>query len=239
MGVDRFLRLKEPKREKILEGAVEEFSRYGFRQASLNRLAQSLGISKGSLFQYFGNKEGLFLYIFDHAVSLVRKRLSQVKQDTTEKDFYEKIHQSLMAGVDFIRRHPRIYRIYLKMLFQEDFPLRHELLQRVRFFSAEYLRPIVLNGMARGEVRSDMDPDFVVFFLDALMDRFLQAHCVSFLDGGTGLYEGSPEVTERLIEEFIKILKHGLTGDGTRGAFPPRKERTEDAPDFGVQVFGS
>lgn len=239
MGIDRFMRLKEPKREKILQGAVEEFSRYGFRQASLNRLAQSLGISKGSLFQYFGNKEGLFLFIFDHAVALVRKRLAQVKQETAEKDFYEKIRQSLAAGVDFIRRHPRVYRIYLKMLFQEDFPLRNELLQRVRFFSAEYLRPMVLQGMAQGDVRSDLDPDFVVFFLDAVMDRFLQAHCVSFLDGGTGLYEGSAEVTARLTDAFVKVLQNGLAGGDARRAGGPSEERAHDDSGFGLQVPGA
>jgi AcrR family transcriptional regulator len=239
MGIDRFLRLREPKREKILEGAVEEFSRYGFRQASLNRLAQSLGISKGSLFQYFGNKEGLFLFIFDHAVALVRKRLAQVKEETAESDFYEKIRRSLAAGVDFIRRHPRVYRIYLKMLFQEDFPLRTELLQRVRFFSAEYLRPMVLKGMAQGEVRSDLDPDFVVFFLDAVMDRFLQAHCVSFLDGGTGLSEGAPEVTARLMDEFIKVLRNGLAGESVRHAESRPKERARDGSGCGVQIPGA
>lgn len=170
---------------------------------------------------------------------LVRKRLAQVKEETAEKDFYEKIRRSLAAGVDFIRRHPRVYRIYLKMLFQEDFPLRTELLQRVRFFSAEYLRPMVLKGMARGEVRSDLDPDFVVFFLDAVMDRFLQAHCVSFLDGGTGLYEGSPQVTDRLIGEFVKVLHNGLAGDSVGHAESQRTERAQDDSGCGLQVPGS
>ncbi|ROQ91055.1 TetR/AcrR family transcriptional regulator [Desulfosoma caldarium] len=235
MGMDRFMRLKAPKRERIVEAAVEEFSRHGFRQASLNRLAESLGISKGSLFQYFGNKEGLFLFIFDHAVELVRQRLARVKQDTADKDFFDKIRQSLMAGVDFLEKHPRVYRIYLKMLFQEDFPMRDQLLQRVRFFSAEYLRPIVLQGMARGELRSDLDPDFVVFFLDAVMDRFLQAHCVAFLDGGMGLYEGSRDATGRVIDDFITVLRNGLAGDGVAS----QEKRTENASHIGVQVFGS
>lgn len=235
MGMNRFMRLKASKRERIVEAAVEEFSRHGFRQASLNRLAESIGISKGSLFQYFGNKEGLFLFIFDHAVDLVRRRLTQVKQETAEKDFFEKIRQSLLAGVDFIQRHPRVYRIYLKMLFQEDFPLRDTLLQRVRFFSAEYLRPIVLRAMARGELRLDLDPDCVVFFLDAVMDRFLQAHCVSFLDGGTGLYGGARDVTARVIDDFIKVLKSGLAGNGETS----QSKRIAHASPIGVPVFGS
>ena len=52
--------------------AIDEFASHGFKEASLNRLVQKVGIAKGSIFQYFGTKEKLFGFIFDHAVNLVR-----------------------------------------------------------------------------------------------------------------------------------------------------------------------
>ncbi len=218
---ERFLRLKPEKQKKILETAVFEFAQYGFRQASVNRMAQSLGIAKGSFFQYFGNKEGLFRYIFDYAVQLVRWSLRRVKAETADRDFFEKIRRSLLAGIDFIREHPHVYRIYLKMLFQEDFPFREEFLKRVRFFSADYLTSLVEKGMEDGELRSDLDVRCVVFYLDALMDRFLQAHCVPFLDAGTGLYGARPADVEKRVDDFVRFLRSGLgassgrrTGDG-------------------------
>ena len=130
--------------------AVEEFSRHGFRQASVNRMVESIGIAKGSLFQYFGSKEVLCTVIFNYAVELVRQSLRQVKKDCREKDFFGRIKESLLAGIRFIQRHPRVYRIYLKMIFQEDFPLRAEFLQQVHLFSAEYLQPVVEAGIERG-----------------------------------------------------------------------------------------
>jgi TetR/AcrR family transcriptional regulator len=207
---ETFKNLESDKQQRIMDTAVDEFSSHGFRQASVNRMVQKLGIAKGSMFQYFGTKEGLFHVVFDHAVELVRRSLRQVKQHTVETDFFERIRQSLIAGVDFIDRHPKVYKIYLKMVFQEDFPLRAEFLQQVHLFSAEYLRPVVESGMARGELRSDLDIDAAVFFLDALLDRFLQAYCISFLDAGSGLYQASKGEMEKRVEEFIQLLKRGM-----------------------------
>ncbi len=214
-----FIKLEDEKQQRILGTAVDEFADHGFKQASVNRIVQKLGIAKGSIFQYFGTKEGLFNFIFNHAVELVRQSLRQVKQETAEADFFERIEQSLMAGVRFIRKHPKVYRIYLKMIFQEDFPLRTEFLQQVHLFSAEYLKPLVERGVARGELRPELNVDLAVFFLDALMDRFLQAHCVSFLDAGAGLYQAPEEELEGKAAALIEILRHGMGAHYERPSF--------------------
>ncbi len=205
-----FNNLESQKKERILDTAIDEFATHGFRQASVNRMVQRIGIAKGSIFQYFGNKEGLFHFIFNHAVELVRRSLRQVKQETADADFFDRIRESLLAGIRFIQSYPRVYRIYLKMIFQEDFPLRAEFLQQVHLFSAEYLKPLVEAGIERGELRSGLNVEMTVFFLDALMDRFLQAYCVSFLDAGAGLYHTSGEELERKAEELIRLLRIGM-----------------------------
>ncbi|MDA8307186.1 MAG: TetR/AcrR family transcriptional regulator [Deltaproteobacteria bacterium] len=207
---DTFNKLDETKKARILDAAVEEFSRHGFRQASVNRMVDSIGIAKGSLFQYFGSKEGLFTVIFNYAVELVRQSLRQVKKQTCDEDFFERIKESLLAGIRFIERHPRVYRIYLKMIFQEDFPLRAEFLQQVHLFSAEYLRPVVEAGIERGDLRADTDIEMTLFMLDALMDRFLQAYCVPFLDAGASIYQAPAGELERKVDEFIKLLRYGM-----------------------------
>jgi TetR/AcrR family transcriptional regulator len=214
---ETFKNLETDKQQRILDTAVEEFAGHGFQQASVNRMVQRLGIAKGSIFQYFGTKEGLFQVVFDHAVELVRRALRQVKQSTADTDFFERIRQSLMAGIQFIDGHPRVYKIYLKIIFQEDFPLRADFLQQVHLFSAEYLRSLVESGISRGDLRTDLDIDATIFFLDALLDRFLQAYCVSFLDAGSGLYRAPRDELERRVREFIELIRKGM-GTGAESA---------------------
>lgn len=214
---ERFKNLGKTKQQKILEAAVDEFAQHGFMQASMNRIVRKIGIAKGSLFQYFGNKEGLFSFIFDYAVDLVRQSLRRVKQDTAHEDFFTRVRSSLLAGVQFIDNHPHVYQIYLKMIFQERFPYRAEFLQKVHLFSADYLEPLVTTGIERGELKADLDLSSTVFFLDALMDRFLQAYSVSFLDAGSQIYRAPREEIEKRADELMTLLRGGLANEDQSG----------------------
>ena len=205
-----FSNLPSEKQERVLDAAIEEFSRWGYEKASINRMVGRLGIAKGSIFQYFGSKKNLYFHIFEYAVGLVRRSLKGVKTETEGEDFFIRLSKSLRAGVYFIQRYPRIYQIYLKMLFQEDFPFRADLLRTIRIFSMDYLRPIVEEGMKRGELRHSLDPEVAAFFLDAMLDRFLQAYCIAYMDSGLGLFQANEEVIQRRIEDCITIVRLGM-----------------------------
>ena len=205
-----FLNLAEEKQKQVLETAIEEFSEKGYEGASINMIVSKLGIAKGSIYQYFTNKKSLFLYIFDYAVEVVRKTLKQVKSETRDAPVFERIKKSLLVGVDFIERHPSIYRIYLKMMFEREAPFRQELLQRIRLFSSEYLTSLLTEGKERGEIRKDVDVKAAVFLLDAVMDRFLQAYTVPFLESGVRIYRMDPPNIEERISQIVDILKKGL-----------------------------
>ena len=103
------------------------------------------------------------------------------------------------------------------MLFQEDFPFRADLLRTVRLFSVDYLRPIIKQGMERGELRQDLDPESAAFFLDAVLDRFLQAYCVTYMDSGLGLFQANDEAIQARIEDCVKIVRLGMCSSTHRG----------------------
>jgi len=48
------------KREQILDGAKEVFMEQGFEAASMNDITRAAGVSKGTIYVYFENKEDLF-----------------------------------------------------------------------------------------------------------------------------------------------------------------------------------
>lgn len=60
-GAGRFAAGADPaKREQILEGARRAFMTYGFDATSMNHITREAGVSKGTLYVYFENKEDLF-----------------------------------------------------------------------------------------------------------------------------------------------------------------------------------
>jgi TetR/AcrR family fatty acid metabolism transcriptional regulator len=57
------------KRELILDAAMRHFAEHGYQGARVEDIALELGIAKGSIFQHFGSKAGLFLATYKRAVT--------------------------------------------------------------------------------------------------------------------------------------------------------------------------
>lgn len=49
------------RRQEILDGARRCFAEYGYESATVRRLEESIGKSRGAIFHHFGDKENLFL----------------------------------------------------------------------------------------------------------------------------------------------------------------------------------
>ena len=69
----RFADLEDGRRERILTAAAEEFAGRGYEAASVNRIIAAAGISKGSLYYYFDDKEDLFITVVEHASQQIRR----------------------------------------------------------------------------------------------------------------------------------------------------------------------
>ncbi len=62
----RFAAGEDPsKREQILDGAWRIFKQKGFDAASMNDITKEAGVSKGTIYVYFENKEDLFAALID------------------------------------------------------------------------------------------------------------------------------------------------------------------------------
>lgn len=207
-----FQNLNPEKQERVLSVALDEFANHGFQGASVNRMVKTLGIAKGSLFQYFGNKQGMFEQVFARGVERFKGPLRRVREETADQPFFDRLRVVLLTGVDFIRRHPLIYRMYLKILYQESMPLRDRLLSEVRLSSARFLRPLVVQGIERGDLRPDTDPDMALFLIDAVFDRFLQATAQQHLDCGCGIHGADAPTLEQCVDDIMLFLRFGMSG---------------------------
>jgi TetR/AcrR family transcriptional regulator len=209
-ALSTFRHLPPDKQERVLTAALAEFADQGYQAASLNRLVAQAGIAKGSLYQYFPNKEGIFHYIFQYALKMVRHTLTTIKEATLEENFFVRLEKSLLAGVRFLREHPRIFSLYLKIQLDKNVPFREEFLAAVRRHAAEYFASLVRRAQARGELRPGVPKAAALFLLDAVFDRFLQAVAVPALDVTLGLNHATDADIHQHVRELISLLKDGL-----------------------------
>jgi len=60
----------EEKKSQILQAAIEVFGTYGYKKTSMQDIADALDISRPALYQYYKNKEAVFLALVEHTLKL-------------------------------------------------------------------------------------------------------------------------------------------------------------------------
>ncbi|MDY0132334.1 MAG: TetR/AcrR family transcriptional regulator [Desulforegulaceae bacterium] len=210
MAKQTFLNLPSDKKEKIIKVSTEEFASKGYKGASINSIVQKIEIAKGSIFSYFGDKEGLFLYIYKFAIEKVKDYLRDVREKTKNENIFERLKKIFESGVEFTDNHPNIYRIYIRMLLNSDIPLRKDIQKKIRKEAHEFLCELLYDAKIKGEIKKNTDIKLAAFVIEAVMDRFLQTRILPFLDPGADIFGANKKKCEELINEIIIILKTGL-----------------------------
>lgn len=102
------------KRDRIINSALEEFSRNRYNKASTNNIVKGANISKGLLFHYFENKKVLYEYLKKFAIEALIEAINE-KIDWNETDFFSRIKQVAIIKGELGNRYPYIYDFILEM----------------------------------------------------------------------------------------------------------------------------
>lgn len=73
-----FQNLKEDKKNRIIDAALAEFSARPFNEASITNIVKYADISRGSFYQYFGNKENIYKYLVSYLYTKHREDLIHI-----------------------------------------------------------------------------------------------------------------------------------------------------------------
>jgi len=200
----------ENKRSKIIDVAMRHFAEQGYHAARVGDMAAELGIAKGSIFQHFGSKDGLFFEVYKKAVRSFSSYLD-APAEIRERGFFEVLRYWLERTEHLIREDWIPYRVSLLGNDGTDLALKREI---NRFLLAEDpygTAAFVRSGIERGELRSNLDLEMTVSIVDWTTERFQDALVTEELD--PGLFRrggGVPEKKEARIAQFLDILQRAI-----------------------------
>ncbi len=206
-STNKFTQLTDSKQKSIIDASVYEFANNGFKNASVNKIVEKAGISKGSLFNYFKSKNLLFDHIYQIALREVKIYLAKVRDESENDNFFIRFNKIINSGVAFINKHPRLARIYFRLLNSDDSPHGKVIIQKLHSEAIRYLTNIVETGIERNELRSELNPTTVAFLMESTLNRILQVHYLEIFDVKSDLANTDID----WINEIVDTLKIGLS----------------------------
>jgi len=152
------------KKKQILVTAEDLFLRFGFKRISIEEICSTAKVSKMTFYKYFKNKIDLVKYLWSMMFEYGMKKFEEI----------ENMNISFQDKVDLI----------LKLKEESSNKLSHEFVleyflsnNELRdFFNQKYQQSIgsfinfFKNAQTKGEVRSDMKPEFFIAAINKLME---------------------------------------------------------------------
>lgn len=201
MPKETFFNLPEEKQNLICEAALEEFATHPFRHASVNRIVRRAGIAKGSFYQYFEDKTDLFRYLLQKAGEVKMRYLAPALQSAAHGDFFTLLHDLYLHGLQMAVEHPRYAALGKRLI--EDRTLYAQIWSESAATAQDFFRPFIERAIARGEIRSDLDPALVSWLVTTLSGQLNEY----YLEHVASQYDARMMKT---VEQFIAFLRHGL-----------------------------
>ncbi len=210
-----FLNLVPEEQSKIIDAALDEFAGKDFDAASLNSIIEKAGISKGSMYHYFANKEDLYLYIIDQTMNMkeafLKEALAQTGKPLAEMSFFENLEFQMLASVDFAVQHYREHLLGIRLQTMAEEPLKERLIGDLNMAFEEYIKNMVSEAIKKGEIRDDFDRDFVIRIL-----KFTLMHFVDIYPDSKIIIADDSEALKEETRKLSAFLKKGLQKDNNK-----------------------
>jgi AcrR family transcriptional regulator len=218
----KWRRCPEDRPEQIIQAALQVFGECGLANARLQDIAERAGVSKGTIYLYFPNKEELFREMIRQTAVVALERAEKTVSHgppTEQLLAFMKGYWQFVRSPVFIT----IYRLVLGELHQ--FPdlakfYAHDVVAR----GLKLLSGIIRRGIDTGEFR-EIDPLVAARMLVALM-----VMNGIWRDEHTGVPLLAHKSDEEVFRELAAFYLHSITT--TEGAFPQADGAPSDVASF-------
>jgi len=178
--------------EALLRAGASVFSRRGFRQASVAEICRRSRVANGTFYQYFLDKEQIFLTLIERLARQLQMRLQA--SVVPPAPAIEQLQSALRTHLKFIESQTALYRVFREAEF-----VHTELSKRLYGQLAQLYQEIIESGHSQGQFRR-LDPETVSFSLIG-MAEFI---ALRYIFWGHGL-------PQRAWKTLADLIAHGIS----------------------------
>ena len=153
------------KLDQIIEVGKELFYKYGIKRVSVEEICKEANVSKMTFYKFFSNKIDLVKRIYEvYSKQGMDKYRGIMDSDVS---FIEKIKLSL----DLKRENTEsLSQEFYDDLIKSDNPEIREMFDGAVQKNLQIILNDYINAQTKGEVRKDIKPEFILFFMNHMME---------------------------------------------------------------------
>jgi AcrR family transcriptional regulator len=211
--------LDEAKRQQIEQEAMTEFAQFTYSQASVTSMVRKLHIAKGSIYQYFTDKEDLYITMVrlahERVMYALRSRIPPVLY--REGDIFALLRRYFAESVGVALDFPVETTLIQRSLTDTGpaAPTVHALAMHIQ---RTFVDEIVSSAVESKSLRSDIDKTVTMFILESLLERmipYIQRSVASDTQVNEESVRASAGQIVLFFDQLIAVLSGGLRSPAT------------------------
>lgn len=171
MPKSTFFHLQEEKQERIIQGAMEAFSEKNYRKVTIDRIVELANIPKGSFYQYFADKDDLFMYIFGELGDEKKEAFEAVFDQMETATFEEFIDILLREANQFENRDSVMVGLKDRFLHECPQKIKNEIMKSVIPKSYDLFGRIIETYQAKGELNRAVPAKEAAYILTSVITQ--------------------------------------------------------------------
>jgi len=198
---DKFWDLKKEKQDRMINAALKNFAKWGYKKASTDEIVKDAGISKGLLFHYFGSKQGLYTFIYEYSARYMEMEYSR-SIGLKEDDFFEIQKQLEQAKLKVMRNYPYMNQ-FLNQAFMEK---EEEIISQVEQAMDRYSECIqsIYAKVSLDKISPQADPSMLLKVVILAMDGLRNEQFKAGESDPDALYEETMQVLDMFKAHFYR-----------------------------------
>jgi AcrR family transcriptional regulator len=204
-----FRRLDPDRQQAVISAILEEAGETGPQDLNIKKVAERAGVSTGSLYQYFNNREGLLNFAIELATRFTVQLFESYRPYMTQAPLEQILPMYIAEGVNWSEAQLGFARFFGAAAYHGDAKYGETVVRPVGKVLRSMVEDMLGAAVKNDEVRPDLDVDAVARILHtftiAVGDGLIFPQLMNYYqltDDGLS--------TERIYSAFTDLVMHGI-----------------------------
>lgn len=204
-----FRRLDPARQQTVLQAILDEAAEKGPSDINIKEVARRAGVSVGSLYQYFGNRENLLAFTVELGVRLMTDLFAMSRPYLLAMPLREALTSYLTYGLEWSRTQQGFVQFFGRAAYQGDPQMAEKVVQPVAAAMRETMHDLLSAALKRGELRPALDVEAAARVINVLTIAAGDSQLLPYLNTYFQVTDESMPL-ERIISALVDLVMNGI-----------------------------
>ncbi|MCM1565212.1 MAG: TetR/AcrR family transcriptional regulator [Dehalobacter sp.] len=200
------------RKTEVLEAALNEFTAKSYQDASLNTIIKNAGISKGTFYYHFEDKQALYLYLLESSVKtkweFINDKIYHNPELNAGGNIFDNFKLQARLAAEFAAMQPQYHKLSRMFSREQGNPIYIAAKDLLGGDTEEILAALIDKAIEAGSLKKEYSRDFLVKILSYL---FLHFDEIFDRDEDSDL--------DRMLsnlDSYVDFIQYGMSGNNIK-----------------------